>query len=87
MAKYKHHPMAQTVLEDLENRIKQLIEVNELARDKAPELVEHQFHALYACYALVKQVKDHGHVYRGNSVASDCVEPLAKTPNPRTVLA
>lgn len=87
MAKYKHQPETLTVLNDLENRILQLIEVGERARVKNPELVEHQYQALYSCLTLVRQCKDNGHVFRGNDYFPDSVEPLAKTPSPSTVLA
>lgn len=73
MAKYLHHPATLTVLNDLDNRLTQLIE----AAGDSPLEVQ----ALQAARTLVKQCKDTGHTFRGSSAVPDGLEPYFKTPS------
>lgn len=77
--KYKHTPETKTVLDDLINRVQQLIEVNETHRFQAPDLVDHQNQAFQSCLVLLKQARDTGHVMRGNEYFPDPVEAVATT--------
>lgn len=77
--KYKHTPETKQVLDDLINRITQLIEANELYGHYNPVLVDAQRMAFESCLVLLNQVKDTGKVMRGNDYFPDSVEPLAIT--------
>lgn len=81
--KYKHTEETKIVLEDLTNRVMQLIEVNELhlgAHDKRTDTkLRHQNRAFGSVLTLLDQVSKTGHVMRGNSAFPDPIEPLAKT--------
>lgn len=79
MAKAPLSDETKQILDDLKNRIKQLKEVGDLAKDKKPELVEHQDRAFSAVLALIDQIEQSGQVYRGNEYVPDAVEPLATT--------
>jgi hypothetical protein len=79
--KYKHTKEVLTVLNDLSNRVQQLIEANEryLENGHDDSLIEAQNTSLQSVLVLIKQVKDNGHVFRGNEYFPDDVEPLATT--------
>lgn len=86
MAKYPHHPDTLIVLRDLENRLVQLIESNELARERHPEMIEQQNRAFNSALMLVRQCIDTGHVFRGSSAVPDGLLPYVKTPSPQLTL-
>ncbi len=77
MAKYKHHPDTLIVLNDLENRLTQLIEASR--KHNAP-FVDTEVQALQAARMLVKQCKDTGHTFRGSSFVPDGLEGYYDTP-------
>lgn len=79
MAKYKHTKEVKIVLDDLENRVQQLMEINANHKHQAPELVRQQNQAFSAVLVLIGQLRDNGHVMRGNDYFPDPVEPEAKT--------
>lgn len=77
--KYKHTSETKQVLDDLINRVTQLVEVNELYKQHNPDLVFAQRMAFESCLVLLRQVRDTGKVMRGNEFVPDSIEPLAKT--------
>lgn len=81
MAKYKHTEDVKIVLDDLENRVSQLMEVNAryLGQGHNDDLINHQNDAFTSVITLIKQVRDNGHVMRGNDFFPDPIEPKAKT--------
>lgn len=76
MAKYKHHPDTIVVLNDLDNRLTQLIEACEANDNNSREI-----RALTSARTLVKQCKDTGHVFRGSSFVPDGLDGYYKTPS------
>lgn len=78
MAKYKHHPDTVIVLNDLENRLTQLIEAS--GRSTKP-FVDTEVQALQSARTLVKQCKDTGHTFRGSSYVPDGLEGYFTTPS------
>lgn len=86
MSKYKHNHETLVVLEDLENRITQLIEANDRFKDSNPDMVAHQRTALESCRTLVKQCIDNGHVFRGSDFVPDGLLQYVKTPSPQETL-
>lgn len=87
MAKYKHTDETKIVLDDLENRVQQLIEASELTRLPAPEIAEPQIMAFQAVLTLISQCRTYGHVFRGSSAVPDGLEPYVKTPSPTEQLS
>ena len=79
MAKYPHTGEVKTVLDDLENRVIQLIEANERYKSQNPNLVYEQNTALSSVLVLIRQVRNTGHVKRGTPVIPDDLEPVVKT--------
>jgi hypothetical protein len=83
MAKYKHTEEVKVVLDDLENRIQQLIEANELHIDKhgvdSDVRIAAQNLAFQSTLTLIKQVRDNGKVMRGNEFFPDPIEPIVTT--------
>ena len=79
MAKYKHTEETKVVLDDLENRVQQLIEASELIVNKHPEIAKPQIQAFQAVLTLLSQVRTTGHVFRGSSAVPDGLEPYTKT--------
>lgn len=77
--KYRHTPETRIVLEDLINRVTQLMEVNKKYERTNPELVSNQNTAFSSVLTLLEQVKDNGHVMRGNEFFPDPVEAEATT--------
>lgn len=75
MAKYKHTEETMTVLLDLKNRIEQLIEVNNLYKEKNFEVVYEQNVALNSVIGLIDQLIDNGKINRGNEYFPDPIEP------------
>lgn len=68
-------------LNDLENRIKQFIEVNELylGRSKQEDKTIREQNATYGdILALIKQLKKNGKINRGNEYFPDAIEPMVK---------
>jgi hypothetical protein len=86
MAKYPHHPDTLIVLRDIENRLTQLMEANEMARPTHPDLVEWQNRALASAKQLVQQAIDTGHVFRGSWAVPDGMLPYFQTPPPEQTL-
>lgn len=80
MAKYPHSEDTKIVLDDLANRVQQLIEINDLySHGENEDKVKYQRRAFEATLTLIKQVKDNGHVMRGNDYFPDSIEPLVTT--------
>lgn len=79
MAKYKHTEDTKIVLDDLENRLMQLMEVNETHRHQALELVKQQNQAFSCVLVLIRQLRDNGHIMRGNDYFPDPIEERANT--------
>lgn len=77
--KYQHTEETKIVLNDLINRVQQLVEVNEKYRHHDNQLVDHQKMAFESVLSLLEQVRDTGHVMRGNNYFPDSVEPIATT--------
>lgn len=78
--KYTHTAETLQVLDDLQNRVQQLIEVNSLySTGENITKVKHQNRAFESVLTLLKQVRETGHVYRGSSAVPDSIEPLVKT--------
>jgi len=78
--KYKHIEETQIVLDDLANRVQQLIEASELTVGKY-EGAEAQIQAFQSVLTLIKQCKDYGHVFRGSDYIPDGLLPYIKTPS------
>lgn len=67
------------MLLDLENRIKQFVEVNELYLGKSAkeDKTIHDQNATYSdILSLIKQLKKNGEIYRGNEYVPDPIEPM-----------
>ena len=80
MTKYKFESFeTKRVLGDLENRIQQLIEVNQLYKKGNEKLVEHQQRAFESVLTLIDQIKSSGKIERGSGAAPDSIEPLVST--------
>ena len=79
MSKYKHTKEDRIVLEDLKNRLTQLIESLDNCRDKAVK--DNQTLALQSARMLVQQCIDTGHTFRGSDFVPDGLEPYVKTPS------
>lgn len=79
--KYKHHPDTKIVLEDIKNRLQQLIEANEQYEHRWPELVKHQNTAFQSAKTIVQQAIDTGHVFRGSSAVPDGLLEYVTTPS------
>ena len=81
MGKYKHSEDTKIVLDDLENRLMQLIEVNKLhlGESDVDGLINHQNHGMGVALTLIRQVRNTGHIQRGTPVIPDDVEPRATT--------
>lgn len=81
MVKYKHNEETRIVLDDLENRIQQFIEANELYRGNGSDvaMIEAQNTAFGSVLVLIAQVRNTGHVRRGTPVVPDDLEPIVKT--------
>lgn len=78
--KYKHNPDTIIVLDDLSNRVQQLIEASELTKGKY-EGAEAQIQAFQAVLTLIEQVRRYGHVFRGSVAVPDGLLPYIKTPS------
>lgn len=81
MSKYKHAPETLVALNDIKNRLQQLIEANERYEANAPFLVKQQNIALQSALTVVQQVIDTGHTFRGSSAVPDGLLPYIKTPS------
>lgn len=81
MAKYKHLTDTRIALDDLQNRLQQLIEVNQsyVGAGHDDKMIADQNQGISVALILVKQVINTGHVKRGTPVIPDDVEPLAIT--------
>lgn len=81
MAKYKHHRDTSIVLDDLENRVQQLIEANELYVDRGHDnaMITAQNTAFQSVLVLLGQVRNTGHIRRGTPVVPDDLEGLVET--------
>ena len=80
MAKYQHTEDTKIVLDDLENRLTQLIEVNELhLGGDEDDMIIQQNHGMGVALTLIGQVRKTGHIQRGTPIIPDQVEPRAKT--------
>lgn len=79
--KYKHTPEVLAVLADLSNRVQQLIEANQayLGHGHDDKMIADQNTAFESMLVLLKQVKDNGHVFRGNAYFPDSIEPMVTT--------
>lgn len=86
MAKYQHTEDTKVVLDDLENRVQQLIEASELTIGKFNG-AEAQIQAFQAVLTLIEQCRRYGHVFRGSSAVPDGLEPYVKTPSPTKQLS
>lgn len=75
--KYKHTDETKIILEDLINRVQQFVEVSQ--RTKHFEGAKYQIQAFQSVLTLLNQVKDNGHVFRGNDYFPDDLEPLVET--------
>lgn len=64
MAKAKLSVETKEVLADLENRVMQFIEVNELYKEGNETLVETQNRAFYSVLTLIDQIKETGAIKR-----------------------
>lgn len=85
--KYQHHPDTLIALNDIKNRLQQLIEANELYAHKEPDLVRHQNQGHMNAILLVDQVIKTGHCFRGSWAVPDglMTYPL-RTKSPEKVL-
>lgn len=81
MAKYKHHPDTLIALKDIKNRFQQLIEANNLYKGVGHDdkMIDEQNQSMQNAIAIVDQVIDTGHVFRGSWAVPDPVEPMATT--------
>ena len=81
MAKYAHLEDTRIALDDLENRVQQLMEANEayLGVGHNDTLIRYQNDALASVLVLIKQVINTGHVQRGTPVVPDDIEKTVKT--------
>lgn len=83
MAKYKHTEDTKIVLDDLQNRLQQLIEVNNLHLgvhgETEDKMIKDQNQGLTVAITLVKQIRNTGHIQRGTPVIPDDIEPRATT--------
>ncbi len=86
MAKYKHTPETLVVLNDLENRVTQLIEANDNYGGDNEKLVKYQRRAFESVLTLIDQCKKYGHVFRGSSAVPDGLLDYVKTPSPEEQL-
>lgn len=81
--KYKHTEDTKIVLDDLENRLQQLIEVNNTHigahGDTSDQMIKDQNQGLTVALVLVKQVRKTGHIQRGTPIIPDEIEPRATT--------
>lgn len=84
--KYKHTDESKIILDDLENRVQQLIEASELTVGSY-EHAEAQIQAFQAVLTLISQCRTYGHVFRGSSAVPDGLEPYVKTPSPAKQLS
>lgn len=67
--KYKHTAETTLVLDDLENRLLQLIEASE--KNEGFEGAKYEQQAFRACLTLVDQIRRTGHVFRGSDYVPD----------------
>ena len=77
--KYKHAEDTYIVLDDLANRVQQLIEASEANEPFEGGKYERQ--AFNSVLALISQVRNTGHVFRGSSAVPDGLLPYVKTPS------
>ncbi len=77
MAKYKHTKETKVVLDDLKNRLTQLIESLDGWTDKAAK--DNQVMALQSARMLVQQCIDTGHTFRGSDFVPDGLEGYYQT--------
>lgn len=83
MAKYPHTKDTLIVLNDIANRVQQLIEASELTLGgEHDQLAQNQIMAFQAVQTIIQQCKNNGHVFRGSSAVPDGLEPYVKTPSP-----
>lgn len=78
MAKFKHNEQTMVVLQDLDNRLTQLIEA---AQTSNKEFVDTEVRALQSARTLVDQCIKTGHVFRGSDFVPDGLLPYVKTPS------
>ena len=81
MAKYKHQPDTLTALNDIKNRLHQLIEVNNRYKGVGHDdkMIDDQNQGHQNAITIVDQVIKTGHVFRGSWAVPDPVEPMATT--------
>jgi hypothetical protein len=73
LAKYKHHPDTLIVLEDIKNRLTQLIEAGDVYEELDPDIVRYQRMAFESARELVQQAINTGHVFRGSWAVPDAL--------------
>lgn len=76
MAKFKHNEETLHVLNDLDNRLTQLIEASE-----ANDNDQREIRAFQSARTLIEQCKTTGHVFRGNEYFPDGLIGYYKTPS------
>lgn len=87
MSKYQHHPDTLIALNDIRNRLQQLMEANELYREVEPDLVKHQNQGHQNAITLIDQVIKTGHTFRGSWAVPDGLMSYdLKTKSPEVTL-
>jgi hypothetical protein len=76
--KYKHTDEVKIVLDDLSNRVQQLIEASERSQDEFKG-AKYEQQAFKSVLTILDQVRTTGHVYRGSSAVPDGLLPYVKT--------
>lgn len=81
MAKYQHSNDTKIVLDDLENRVMQLMEVNDthLAIGHDDKMIRDQNQGMSVILVLIRQLRNTGHIQRGTPIIPDEIEPRAIT--------
>ena len=82
MAKFKHNEQTLLVLNDLINRVQQLVEASEVNRHRlGDERTDQEIQSFNAVLTLIEQVKKTGHVFRGNEFFPDALLPYTTIPS------
>lgn len=79
--KYKHTEDTNIVVEDLINRVQQLVEASELSGENGFVGAQYEAQAFKAVLTILNQVKTTGHVFRGSDYVPDGLLPYVKTPS------
>lgn len=81
MARYKHEPDTLIALNDIKNRLQQLIEASNRYKGLGHDdkMIDEQNTGHQNAITIVQQVIDTGHVFRGSWAVPDPVEEMVTT--------